>query len=61
MESKDEKVIWLTSIVCAAIVIFSLGLYSLWNGRTKLFVENGYSRQTLQGESDVQWVLSEEK
>jgi len=56
MESYDKRNVWMLGIGCVAIVSLVLGLFALSNCRTRIFVENGYTRQTLQGEDYVQWV-----
>lgn len=56
MESSDKMWIWLLSIGCATVVTLVLGLFTLSNYRAKIFIENGFSLQTVQGVSGIQWV-----
>ena len=56
MDSDDKRNVWLLGIGCATVISLALGLFALSNRRARIFVENGYTRQTLQGYSCAQWV-----
>ena len=56
MDSEDKFWAWITGIICAAGVVLALGLFALNNMRTKMFVENEYTRKSLKGYSYPQWV-----
>ncbi len=61
MESRDKMTVWLTGIVCTSIILFVTSIILCWNARTKLFVENNYTRKTLIGHDVPQWVKINEK
>jgi hypothetical protein len=52
----DRTVVWLTGITCTTLLALVLGIFAMANWRTKIFVENGYTRQTIQSQSSVEWV-----
>ena len=56
MDSADKRNVWLLGIGCATVISLALGIFALSNCRIRIFVENGYTRQTLQGEDYAQWV-----
>ncbi len=56
MDSEDKFWAWTTGIVCIAIVILVLGIMALNNARTKMFVENDYTRESVKGYSYPQWI-----
>jgi len=56
MDNKDKYWAWITGIVCATFVILALGLFALNNMRTKMFIENGYTREAVKGYGYPQWV-----
>jgi len=57
MESKDRANVYMVSIICVNVIWLILGCFILHNRRIKIFVENGYTQQTLQGETGSEWVL----
>lgn len=56
MDSEDKFRAWITGILCTAIVILILGIMALNNARTKMFVENDYTREAVKGCDYPQWV-----
>lgn len=60
MEDDQKFITWITGIVCTAAVVLTLGILLINNARTKMFIENGYTRETLQGTQYIQWVKDKE-
>lgn len=56
MDSEHKFYVWMTGIICTAVVVLALGFFALINMRTKIFVENEYTRETLQGYDYPQWI-----
>jgi len=61
MESKHKMYMYVVAISCVAVIVLSLGLMKLHNNRTRIFVENGYTLQTLQGATGAVWALEQER
>lgn len=56
MDSEDKLRVWITGIICTALVVLILGIMSLNNTRTKMFVENEYTRESVKGYDYPQWI-----
>lgn len=56
MDSEDKFWAWVIGIICTAGIVLALGIMALNNARTKMFVENDYTREALRGYSYPQWV-----
>lgn len=63
MDSEDKFRAWITGIICTAGVtagvVLILGIMALNNARTKMFVENDYTRESLKGYSYPQWTKND--
>lgn len=57
MDDKRKCGCIIAAIVGLVVVVFSLGMFHLWNQRTKIFVDAHYTRATLRGEAEATWVL----
>jgi len=61
MNSDDKKIVWIVGICCVSFVVLVLSAVSLCNQRVKIYVENGYTQQTLQGDNYSHWIKPETK
>ena len=61
MNSNDKKIVWIVGICCVSFVVLLLSAFSLHNQRVKIYVENDYTQQTLQGDTCAHWIKSEAK
>lgn len=55
MDSEEKFWAWIVGILCTAIVILVLGIMALNNVRTKMFIENDYTRESVKGYNYPQW------
>lgn len=52
----DRNDVLVALICCLTFLVFTIGMFHCVNSRTKIFVENGYTRAVLPGEDYPQWV-----
>lgn len=56
MDSGDKRNVNIVGIACATVIFLVLGCFKLYNAQIKVFVENGFTQQTLQGQAGTHWV-----
>ena len=56
MDSEQKFWAWIIGIICISTVVLVLGIMSLNNTRTKMFVDNDYTRESVKGYNYPQWI-----